>query len=143
MKYLLAGVATAALFIASHVAHAADFSTVPLPEGLLMTGMIDVNDGAKLRAILKVRDSKNLPTILYLNSPGGNVRGALDMANVIAREGMAVVVGADNWCLSAASCSLLPPLSASYRKRRRSASIRRETIPTRPTARSLSRQRKR
>lgn len=99
-RLFMAGAAICAMLAP---AHSAEFNPVPgFPQAIMMTGSIELADGAKLQKVVDFRKLHHLQTgIIVLSSSGGYVQGALDLAGIIEREHMSVAVVAGDSCNSA------------------------------------------
>jgi hypothetical protein len=87
MRKFLAGVAVVALAIAPQPAGAMDFSVKDFPRGkytvLFMSGDIQRQDGDKLVRFLMETDIGDKPVEIWLNSNGGDVSGAVQIAQLL------------------------------------------------------------
>ncbi|APG48970.1 Clp protease (plasmid) [Phaeobacter porticola] len=66
---------------------------------LTLTGRIAEGDATRFTEYLATQDTP--PTLVYLNSPGGSVRDALDIGRTIRERKMNTVMSASDICLSA------------------------------------------
>jgi len=85
------------------VAHAATFTTNDAGDAVLLTGEIERGDDRRLRDAMTA--SCNLhgtcPQWIYLNSDGGNVLAAAELAVYVHKNGLNTIVGANTVCASA------------------------------------------
>ena len=100
MRTLLAA---AALLLGGSVAEAADF--VPLArrdDAIIMVGDIAHGDAEKLQRELNTRSAARIATkYLLLNSMGGYVEPAYDIARLVHNNGLVTVVDGGAYCVSA------------------------------------------
>ena len=100
---------TIPLILSGPRAWSMDFSALPMPDGqtpvLLLEGEIVPGDAVRFRDFLASRGLTDSSARLILNSPGGNVSEADDIALSIRRKGLSVSVLDGQMCASA--CFLL------------------------------------
>lgn len=93
---LLAG----ACLMAASQSHAATFTD--LDNTILMEGAIEFGDDAKLAATLNSRNTRGIETVgILLDSPGGYLQPASDMAKMIRADNLATGVASNDECVSA------------------------------------------
>jgi hypothetical protein len=96
------------LSISEGSAAALDFALTATPEGqpaISLTGEIFIDDNARFGPVLVQMFQRGQSPALLLDSPGGNILGALRIASIIQKYHLAVFVPAGSMCASA--CFLL------------------------------------
>jgi hypothetical protein len=103
-KHLLATIAAVAIMtgLDAKSADAAEFNPIDhAPKAIALDGKIALGDAEKLISVLLYRASHGHETeYLRLNSPGGNVLAGAQIAEIVHKMGIKVVVGANEECSS-------------------------------------------
>jgi hypothetical protein len=101
---LYAGAAALALFASTQTqaAEFGSFSDKHWRSWIAITGKIQPGDDAKLHALLQDRYRHHRKTVyIALDSPGGNVMSALEIADTLYKNGINTAVGPNAMCASA------------------------------------------
>jgi hypothetical protein len=105
MKRLLYASAAALAFLSCAHANAAEFASFTdkhWRSWIAMSGKIEPGDDAKLHELLQDRYRHHRKTTyIALDSPGGNVMSALEIASTLYKNGINTAVGPNTMCASA------------------------------------------
>ena len=105
MKTLVMAALAASVALCAVSAQAATFKTINHGKSLVMTGEITTGDVQRLQQAgfdAEARYANGQPIVerIFLNSPGGQVKAGLEVANFIREWGIDTVVGKNDVCAS-------------------------------------------